>query len=301
VLFVVVTLASFGYNFATKPVASRPPGLTYVQAADVHTRYRTWGTSGLPIVLIPGAFETADTFDALARVLALHHRVFALDLTGTGYSDAVAPFTVEHFTAQVVGFITAMRLTGSNAPVVVGHSSGAAVAGLAALRDPWQIAGVMFLDGDALPLAAPSFLHAVFINPYRTTLFRLGLSSDWVVRTIYDSQCGPRCPKLDASGVEVWRRPLQQPGNEEALWSIVNVGIPSLTPTQTSELRAIPTPKSVVFGIDDPQFSHDNARKVAVRIGAPPTVFVPGRHLTMISSPDEVAAAIEQLVARTRG
>ena len=54
-----------------------------------------------------------------------------------------------------------------------------------------------------------------------------------------------------------------------------------------------------VFGVDDPQFSHDNAKEVALRIGAPPTVFVPGRHLTMISSPDAVAAAIDQLVART--
>jgi hypothetical protein len=36
----------------------------------------------------------------------------------------------------------------------------------------------------------------------------------------------------------------------------------------------------------------------ARRIGAPPPVFVPGRHLTMIASPRPVAAAISALAAR---
>ena len=143
---------------------------------------------------------------------------------------------------------------------MVGHSSGAAVAGLAALDGGPRVAGVMFLDGDAKPLAAPSFARYLVIGPYRTTLFRLGLSLDWVVRTIYDSQCGPLCPPLSAAGVEVWRRPLQQPGAEDALWSTLRTGIPSLTPAQLSRLRRSPVPKSVVFGADDPQYSRGDSR-----------------------------------------
>lgn len=47
--------------------------------------------------------------------------------------------------------LQAKGLTGQNTPILVGHSSGAAVAGLAALR-PGAVSGVIFLDGDALPL-----------------------------------------------------------------------------------------------------------------------------------------------------
>lgn len=294
----VLTAASLIFNAATSGRASRPAGLMYIRAGNVRTRYRTWGTSGRAVVLIPGAFETADTFARLGAQLGTDHRVFALDLTGTGYSQPVAPFTVAHFAAQVLGLARALHLTGRDAPVLVGHSSGAAVAGLAALQGGTRIAGVMFLDGDALPLNAPSFLHDLVIEPYRTTLLRIGLGMDWVVRAIYDSQCGPRCPALTHAGVEVWRRPLQQPGAENALWSMLSTGIPSLTAGQLGRLRASPVPKSVVFGADDPQYSKAAPRQVAARIGAPPPTLVPGRHLTMIAAPRQVAAAIRALCGR---
>jgi pimeloyl-ACP methyl ester carboxylesterase len=293
-----LTTASLLYNAATSGYTGRPAGLTFVRTGNIQTRYRAWGTTGRPIVLVPGAFETADTFAALGARLGTDHRVFALDLTGTGYSQAWPPFTVTHDAAQVLAFIRAMGLTGRNAPVVVGHSSGAAVAGLAALDGGRRIAGVMFLDGDARPLAIPPFAPYLIIDPYRTTLFRLGLGLDWAVRSIYSSQCGPLCPRLSHAGVEVWRRPLQQPGAETALWATLRTGIPSLTSAQLGRLRRSPVPKSVVFGADDPQYSRAAPVQVAASIGAPPAVIVPGRHLTMISAPRQVAAAIRALCRR---
>jgi len=296
-----LTVASLFYNAATSGYASRPAGLTFVRTGNIQTRYRAWGTTGRPVVLVPGAFETADTFAALGAQLGTDHRVFALDLTGTGYSQARLPFTVTHDAAQVLAFIRALHLTGRNAPIVVGHSSGAAVAALAALDGGPRIAGVMFLDGDARPLSIPSLAPYLVIDPYRTTLFRLGLSLDWVVRTIYDSQCGPLCPPLSHAGVEVWRRPLQQPGAENALWATLRTGIPSLSHAQLGRLRRSPVPKSVVFGADDPQYSKAAPGQIAASIGAPLPVIVPGRHLTMISAPRQVAAAIRALCLRARG
>lgn len=298
VALVLLTVASLAYDALTSARASRPTGLTFVQTGDLQTRYREWGTTGSPVVLVPGAFETADTFAALATVLATDHRVYALDLTGTGYSQPKAPFTVAHFAAQVLDFVQAMRLTGVAAPVLVGHSSGAAVAGLAAVEGGSRVAGVMFLDGDAEPLPGPSFLRRLVIDPYRTTLFRLGLRSDWVVRALYDTQCGPTCPRLTAAGVQVWRRPLQQPGVEGALWSMLRTGIPSMSGVQLDALRASAIPKSVVFGADDPQYARSTPSRVAARIGDPPPILVPGRHLTMISAPQQVGAAVRALCAR---
>ena len=132
VLAVALTAASFGYNLSTNGPVPRPSGLLMAKGGGFDTRYREWGATGTPIVLVPGAFETADTYAALGPVLGAEHRVFAIDLTGTGYSAPSPSYSTPRLAAQLLAFLAAERLTGANAPVLVGHSSGAAVADLAA-------------------------------------------------------------------------------------------------------------------------------------------------------------------------
>ena len=57
-------------------------------------------------------------------------------------------------------------------------------------------------------------------------------------------------------------------------------------------LAATPMPKLVVVGANDPQMDPADAVATAQRIGAPSPVYVPGRHLTMIASPRQLAAVI---------
>ncbi|MBY8881315.1 alpha/beta fold hydrolase [Actinacidiphila acidipaludis] len=309
-VWVALTAASFAYNGVTSGRPAPPPGLRYVQAADIRTRYQVWGTTGSPVVLVHGAFETVDTWSRLAPLLARDHRVYALDLTGDGYSERRGPYTVGHFTRQLLGFLDAMHLGGTDAatrPLLVGHSSGAAVAAEAALRSPGRIGGLMLLDGDALDTGAgpPKALKYVLIDPYRTTLLRLGLSTDALIRRLYDAQCGPACPRLDAAGVDRWRRPLQVAGAEGALWTMLGEGVPGLPAAQVARLSAVAVPKSVVFGAQDDVFSRQTPAETARRVGAPPPTLIPGaRHLTMISSPAVVATSVESLaerVARAQG
>jgi pimeloyl-ACP methyl ester carboxylesterase len=269
-----------------------------IRAGGFDTRYLTWGRTGRPVVLVPGAFETANTFSALGPVLGATHRVFAIDLSGTGYSAPSAPFDAAHLAAQLLRFVQAMHLTGANAPVLVGHSSGAAVVGMAVLRDPRAVAGIVFLDGDATPLPFPHFLGWLLVNPYRTTLVRLVLSSDWLIRHSYQSQCGPSCPPLSAAGVESWRRPLQQPGFLDVVTWNLRHGIPAMSGSQLRALRLAAVRKLVIYGRDDPQFGPADAAAAAARIGAQPPVAIPGRHLTMISSPRQLAAAINSFASR---
>jgi pimeloyl-ACP methyl ester carboxylesterase len=309
---VAVTAASFCYNLATDDPVARPAGLLMVRAGGFDTRYLAWGTSGSPVVLVPGAFETADTFAALGAALGTDHRVFAIDLSGTGYSTASPPFDAAHLANQLLAFIKAMGLEGANAPVLVGHSSGAAVVGMAALQaaathdgqrgtDADAVAGVVFLDGDATPLGGPSFLGWLLINPYRTTILRLALSSPWLIRTIYGSQCGPMCAPLTPAGVETWRQPLRQPGFEQAITYSMRHGIPAMTGAELAQLRATAVPKRVIYGANDPVMSATDAAQTAERIGARAPVTVPGRHLTMISSPGQLAAAIRAFAGSIGG
>jgi pimeloyl-ACP methyl ester carboxylesterase len=247
---------------------------------------------------VPGAFETADTFAKLGSVLARDHRVFAIDLSGTGYSTPNPPFSADHLAGQILAFLKTEKLTGADSPTLVGHSAGAADVGIAALEDPRGVKSVVFLDGDATPLGAPAFLGAItstlFINPYKTSILRLALSQDWLIKNVYNSECGPTCPQLDEAGVDTWRWPLEQPGFQAEITYAMRHGITAMTPAQFAALKAADLPKLVIAGNSDPQMSHSDEALTARRIGAPPPVFVPGRHLTMIASPGQVAAAIDE-------
>jgi pimeloyl-ACP methyl ester carboxylesterase len=73
-----------------------------------------------------------------------------------------------------------------------------------------------------------------------------------------------------------------------------------MTSAELSQLKAVAVPKRVIVGADDPQMSASDAIATAARIGAPPPVFVPGRHLTMISSPEQIAAAVRAFIGSLR-
>ncbi|RYZ31585.1 MAG: alpha/beta fold hydrolase, partial [Propionibacteriaceae bacterium] len=107
----VVTAASVVYNTATRTPPAPPAGLAFVQAGDVSTRVLRWGDHGSPVVLVPGAFETADAWHALGEALGSDHRVFAFDLTGQGYSQTVPPFDVDHDVRQTLALARALGLT----------------------------------------------------------------------------------------------------------------------------------------------------------------------------------------------
>ena len=128
---------------------------------------------------------------------------------------------------------------------------------------------MVFLDGDATPLAVPPLAGWLLINPFRTTILRLALSSGWLIQRIYGSQCGPACPPLTAAGVETWRQPLQQPGFAAVIGYTLRHGIPSMTSAEFGRLRASGVPKRVIVGAGDPQLSVAAAARTAARIGAP--------------------------------
>jgi pimeloyl-ACP methyl ester carboxylesterase len=300
VLVLVVAVTGFCLVFNQLTDARRPPpaGLQFVQAGDVATRVRSWGTTGSPVMLVHGAAESADTWSAVAERLATRHRVYALDLDGWGYSTRVAPFDLSHQSDQLVATLRALGLTRT---VLVGHSSGAAVVAEAALRSPDLVSGVLLLDGDALATGAGAKSPARYLvlPPYRTTVLRLALRSDWLIRSVYGRLCGPACPGLDAAGLDQWRRPLQVAGAEAGVWGMLDAGVPGLTSTRLAGLAGLAMPKAVVFGAQDGVFTPQTPQQTADRIGAPPPTLLPGgHHLTMISNAPAVSASIEALAAR---
>lgn len=294
-LWLLVLVASLTYNAATDGRAALPPNLTFVRTGDIETRYRAWGPAqpapGMPIVLLHGFLEDSDTWSDLAPLLATEHRVEALDLRGFGYTQHGGPVDVRADAAQLHDFLTARGLT---KPLLVAHSSGAGVAAEFALEHPDEVGGLLFLDGDALPIGGPAWLPNVFLNPWRTSVLRLAVRSDQLIRSVYGSQCGPRCPALTPATLDQWRRPLQVPGAEDAVWQLARQHALGLPESRVAQLHDLAVPKAVVFGAEDSTFSKDSAALTARRIGAQTTVLIPNaRHLTMISDPRAIADVVE--------
>ena len=74
-------VATIGYSQPARTLYRGP----FAEVGDRAVAYRTWGSSGSPIVLLGGAAEPAWVWHAVGPLLAArHHRVFAIDLPPWG-------------------------------------------------------------------------------------------------------------------------------------------------------------------------------------------------------------------------
>ncbi len=112
---------------------------------DATIRYLARGERGAPtLVLVHGGAAHARWWDAHAPLLAQHHRVVALDLSGHGDSDHREVYSPVVWAREVMAVADD---AGGGAPVVVvGHSMGGFVTIVAAARLGERLEGAIVLD-----------------------------------------------------------------------------------------------------------------------------------------------------------
>jgi pimeloyl-ACP methyl ester carboxylesterase len=290
VLFLVLTVASFAYNAATsgreRPAADLYPG-PWVTVDGTRVAYRSWGRRGSPVVLLGGAFEPSWVWHEVGPLLARRHRVFALDLPPFGYTQRRGPYTLDAWVRLVRGFDRRLEL---RRPLVVGHSLGAGVAVADALHGRNGVAGIVLLDGDALPVGGGAgWLARLVVNPWFTSLYRLATGSDWVVRRALSGALGP--VPATAPVVERFERPFRVAGTPDALRELARHGIEGVT---LDDLRRVRVPSLVAWGAQDTVDSVGAGRKTARLLHAPFVLLPHAGHLSMLGDPAGVARAIER-------
>ncbi len=278
--------------YRTYPPRQLYPG-PFVRLDGRLVSYRSWGTTGTPVVLIPGFAEPTFVFDRLGPLLARRHRVYAVDLAGFGYTERRGPYGIAGWTDQLQAFMRQFRI---ERPLVVGHSLGAAVAVELGRRQ--RTRGVVLVDGDALRGGGPAdWLQDVAVEPYRTAAFRIAVGSDWLIRRILSDAYGPLQPRLGAAEIDAWRRPFHVEGAERALWSITAGGVPGFS---LAELAGVRLRALVVWGADDDVDSLDMGRRSARALHARVVVLPRGGHLTPLTLPRELARAIQSFGSAPR-
>ena len=116
----------------------------YVWVGDVKTRYWSMGTQGSAVVLVHGIGSAIETWTLNVEALAQHHRVFAVDLTGSGRSDKRLD---SYSLAALAGFIKAFAdAMGLDRLSFIGNSMGGGIALQFALLYPQTVEKLVLVN-----------------------------------------------------------------------------------------------------------------------------------------------------------
>lgn len=127
-----------------RALAQRPEqGVTEVAGCPIH--HLAWGDRDDPtLVLVHGGAAHAHWWSALAPLLAIDHRVVAVDLSGHGDSGWRNAYRSRLWVEE--GLAAAAAAGGGGRPVVAGHSMGGFVTILAAATHGPDLEGAIVLD-----------------------------------------------------------------------------------------------------------------------------------------------------------
>ena len=297
-LLLTVPVASAAYDLSSSRTVASPALDAHghvLRAGGLLTHFERWGRRGSPVVLVHGFVESAQVWSRVGPMLSrAGHRVYALDVRGFGYTQRRGPYTLAGDTAQLRAFLAAEHLDAAHhaLPVLLGHSSGAAIVGDLARTDPTAVRRVVFMDGDGTPYGAgPAWVHRLLVDPFATTAIRLATRHTGLLREAYASACGRGCPPFRPT---TWVRPFQVAGAEPALKQILQQPLIGLTYAQERRIRV---PAAVVYGVHDPEMSAASARSTARRLHTRTVLPIPGsRHLAMLSDPSGFARLVEPLL-----
>jgi pimeloyl-ACP methyl ester carboxylesterase len=291
VLFAIVTIAAIAVDASSYRAARAASSLyrgPFVRVGGTLVAYRAWGRTGSPIVLLGGAAEPSWVWHEVGPLLAARgHRVLAVDLPPFGYTQRHGPYTLAGWLGLLHGFEQALHV---RRPLLVGHSLGAGVAAGEALEHPGRVAGIVLLDGDALPFGGGrSFLAHLLVYPWFPAAVKLASGWDWFVRRVLRNAWGPHPPRFPHATLAQFEQPFLVTGTAAALKQLVSRGLPGVT---IAQLHRIHVPRAVVWGADDDVDSVGSGRATATALGVPLQTIRHAGHLSMLAQPQRVASLI---------
>jgi pimeloyl-ACP methyl ester carboxylesterase len=132
-------------------------------AGGVQLHYLDFGGTGTPIVLLPGAGNSAWIYLELGHELARDHRVYALTRRGHGESDLPATgYDSATLDADLVAFFDQMKI---GRAVLVGHSLAGAELTYFAKHHPDRLLALVYLDAAYDRSIQQPFMEAAPYSP----------------------------------------------------------------------------------------------------------------------------------------
>lgn len=142
---------------AVADLADVPATSRWVRSGELRLHVLDYGGPGVPLVVLPGITSPAITMDFVARELTDLVRPVVLDVRGRGLSDSGPSYSLDEYADDALAVIDGLGL---ERPVLLGHSMGARIAAVCAVRDR-PLRGAVLVDP---PLSGPGR------GPYPTAL-----------------------------------------------------------------------------------------------------------------------------------
>ena len=260
------------------------------------------GSGGVPLLLVHGLGDEADTWRHVLPALAAQRRVIAVDLPGFGRSDKPdAPYSVPWYAGILLDLLDTLQI---ERVALAGHSLGAVTSHWLALEQPARIERLALLDGGLV--AKPGKLDL------GTMLFLAPGIGEWLYTRLrkdpqaaYDS-LRPYYANLDAlpeaDRTLHYERVNQRVWNDDQRRAFFRTfrGLVRWLPGQQKELpaqlAAVTTPTHVVWGELDRIAAVENGRTLAAMQPGAQLTIVPGAgHNIQQEAPAQVIETISNL------
>lgn len=269
------------------------------------TRVRVKGDPSLePVLLLHGIGRSLEDWDLQFARLSQTHRVIALDLPGSGFSERTpAPANLEDL-AQ--GALATVEALGERRPLhVIGNSLGGAVAQQMVALDPARVASLVLVNsaGFGKEVALPIRLLAVPVLG-RVMSHRASPSSVRMLERLNFADPALATPTRIEHALAI----AAQPGTGDVVWETVQglvsarFGIASgWRRSLLQEVAAADKPTLVVWGDKDRVLPHhhlDEARRSLPN--ASTHLFEGVGHMPQIETPDAFAYLVEEFLGTVR-
>lgn len=269
----------FLHQDALADLADVPATSRWVHTGAIRLHVLDYGGEGVPLVILPGITSPAVTMDFVARELTDLVRPIVLDIRGRGLSDDGEGYDLESYAEDTEKVITELGL---DRPVLLGHSMGARIAAVTAVRAKVALRGSLLADP---PMSGPGR------DPYPTTL-------DAFMNQLDQAQRG-----TDADEVaRAWPRWPRREQELRARW-LTSCGEEALRAThqgfETEDFfdwwPAVPTPTTMFYGDGSPVVTSEGVQEATRTHAAAQITSIPDAgHMIFWDSPGPALSAVRE-------
>lgn len=263
----LLAAAALACSVPASPLAAQSTlaAMTPVRQQMPHISVEVLGSSGSPVILIPGLSTPRAVWDGVAPELARTHRVYLIQVNGFGGDDPRAnlrPGILEGIVADIHTLIRDARI---ERPAIVGHSMGGLAGIILAARHPDSVGQLMIVD--ALPffsvqLAPPGTDVTVAMVEPQAARMRDAVAAS------FGQPVDPALAEANVAGMTL--RPEHRPRLRE--WAMASdprvaaqAMYENLTTDMRPELAQIEAPVTVVYAWNDTYPREEQAHSFFIR------------------------------------